>query len=87
MIFALVATNLTLAAFAAFLLRTLVAERAAQRTREDELMNRIQAPQIAVAHSLPYTEGTTPYVSAFDDEALAEYEDLRRQMVVPKDAE
>jgi CHASE3 domain sensor protein len=74
----LAATNLVLAAFAVYLLRTLTEERKAQRTREDTLMNRIQAPQIAVTQSLPQDNEPQPYISYGDDEALARYEEQKR---------
>lgn len=87
MIYALVATNLAWAAFAAFLVsRGLTAFkryvalqdaredtlRDKSREREDQLLNRIQAPQIAVAQSLPDEEPM--YIPAFDDETLAREE-------------
>jgi hypothetical protein len=77
----LAATNFILAAFAVFLLRQLVTEREAQRTREDQLMNRIQAPQIAVTQSLPQDDEPQPYISYGDDEALARYEEQRRAIL------
>ena len=39
-----------------------------------DLMNRIQAPTTAVSQSLPESDGKALHISAFDDEALADYE-------------
>jgi hypothetical protein len=55
-----------------------ILERA--REREDQLLNRIQAPQIAVAQSLPHSD-EPGYISSFDDEALADYERERQRLV------
>lgn len=74
---ALVVTNLAWAALAAFFLHQHARERAAQRSREDELLNRIQAPALAVSQSLgeqPDT-GELAYVPFDDDDALNEYMD------------
>lgn len=91
----LIATNLiTLAlllAAVATARRDVRAERArgdellrAARSREDQLLNRIQAPSAASAQSM--TEQVGPlepaHISAFDDGALAEYEQNRRKLEV-----
>jgi hypothetical protein len=65
----------------------LAAERSYWQGIVTDLLNRVQAPQMAVAHSIPTQDEPSPYVSSFDDEALAQYEELRRSMVVPKGAE
>jgi hypothetical protein len=56
-------------------------ERAeAQRQREDELINRIQAPQVAVAQSLASDSHEVPFVSSSDDEAAAKWERERQTL-------
>jgi hypothetical protein len=57
-------------------LRVLDKERSASAAREISLLNRIQAPEIAVAQSLPEPEGLDPLPiddSPFADAAYAEY--------------
>lgn len=54
-------------------------ERDSARAREDELLNRIQAPAVAVARSLPPDEGPG-FISSFDDEALAQLEEDRTRL-------
>lgn len=61
------------------------AERAYWQGIVTDLLNRIQAPQVAVAQSLP--DDPQPYIAYGDDDALAEYEQLRSNMVVPKGVE
>lgn len=77
MTYALIASNIAWAAFAAFLVvkglnaTTALLDKA--RSREDELLNRIQAPELAVAQSLP-DQDPSMYISAFDDDTLAREE-------------
>lgn len=53
------------------------------RQREDKLLNRIAAPQVTAAQSI--TEQLGPqqpvHISAFDDEAVAEYENARDELL------
>lgn len=62
--------------------RELVAERDRAYAREDTLLNRIQAPQQAAVQSMTEQAGpiVPAYVSAFDDEALAEFEQGRERL-------
>jgi hypothetical protein len=64
--------------------RELAVERDAARSREDQLLNRIQAPQQAAIQSMTKQAGPLEpgHVSAFDDEAMAEYESRRSQLMV-----
>ncbi len=59
-------------------------ERDRAYAREDSLLNRIQKPQLAAAQSL--TEQAPPqrpaYISAFDDEAAAQYEQERDRLML-----
>lgn len=88
MLYALIASNVAWAACLAFCVsrglaayRQTVALNDARETklrekaleREDQLLNRIQAPQVAVAQSMPDPEPGF-HVSHLDDEALAEEE-------------
>jgi hypothetical protein len=58
----------------------LARERAYWQGIVTDLLNRIQAPQIAVTQSLPDNE-PEPYISYGDDEALARYEEQKRAIV------
>jgi hypothetical protein len=80
MIYAAVAAHLLTLALLAYVMVTLRNDARAAREqaakREDALLNRIQAPQLAVAQSATEQAGPVEpgHISAFDDVALAKFE-------------
>lgn len=76
MIYLLIATNVASLGLLALAIFAREADRAHYEQREQGLLNRIQAPQMAVAQSLP-EQDKPGHISSFDDEALALFEDER----------
>lgn len=59
-------------------------EHTAHSEETMHLLNRIQAPAVAIAQATPPSE-ERPYISPFDDEALAEYEEDALKKVPPEE--